>query len=137
MQIQLHSFPLKVLSELSDVNNSESRHWHGKALERTYRTSWLLMQPLGLNCPKIQRKSLKMSHFWFFNFGIFHQFCPIKGTCLVTLFDRKLWFSKTRQNVPFLAFLINFCPLKCWTSLAMLNATFSVIFKHSGNAYVN
>ena len=55
MQIQLHSFPLKVLSELSDVNNSESRHWHGKALERTYRTSWLLMQPLGLNCPKIQR----------------------------------------------------------------------------------
>ena len=33
-------------------------------------------------------------------------------------------FSKTRQNGPFLAFLINFCPLK------MMNETFSVIFKH-------
>ena len=35
-------------------------------------------------------------------------------------------FSKTRQNGQFLAFLINFCPLK------MLNETFSVIFKHCG-----
>ena len=33
-------------------------------------------------------------------------------------------FSKTRQNGQFLAFLINFCPLK------MLNETFSMIFKH-------
>ena len=32
--------------------------------------------------------------------------------CLVTLFDRKLQFFKTRQNVPFLALLTDFCPLK-------------------------
>ena len=36
-------------------------------------------------------------------------FVLLKLTCLVTLFD---CFSKTRQNGPFLAFLINFCSLK-------------------------
>ena len=40
-------------------------------------------------------------------------FVLLKVTCLVTLFDRKLQISKTRHNEPFLAFLINFCPLKC------------------------
>ena len=38
---------------------------------------------------------------------------------------------EVRVNVPFLAFLMNFCPLKMQlASLAMLNETFSVIFKH-------
>ena len=51
----------------------------------------------------------------------------LKLTCLVILFR----FSKTcqTQNWPFLAFLLNFCPLKM---LAMLNETFSLIFKHCG-----
>ena len=36
--------------------------------------------------------------FEFFNFGIFHQFSSYKKlTCLVTMFDRKLQVSKTRQ----------------------------------------
>ena len=42
-------------------------------------------------------------------------------------------FSKARLNAPFLAFLINFCPLKMETqlaALAMLNETFSVSFEH-------
>ena len=40
-------------------------------------------------------------------------FCPIKTdlSCLVTLFDRKLQVFKNRQNGPFLAFLMYFCPL--------------------------
>ena len=53
-------------------------------------------------------KLLKMSHLIFFNFGIFYQFL----TCLVTLFDRKLQVFKNSTNWPFLAFLMNFCPLK-------------------------
>ena len=39
-------------------------------------------------------------------------FVLLKLTCLVTLFDPSFKFSKTCQNGPFLAFLINFCPLK-------------------------
>ena len=46
-------------------------------------------------------------------------------TCLATLFDRKL--AKINK------FLMNFCQLKMQiqlASLAMMNETFSVIFKH-------
>ena len=39
-------------------------------------------------------------------------FVLLKVTCLVTLFDRKLQVCKNLLNWPFLAFLINFCPLK-------------------------
>ena len=54
-------------------------------------------------------------------------FCP-KLTYLVTLFDPKLQVhTKTGQNGLFWAFLINFCLL---ASLAKLNETFSLIFKH-------
>ena len=45
-------------------------------------------------------------------------------------------FSKIRQNWPFLAFSMNFCPLKMELRLAspaMLNKTFYVIFKHCGS----
>ena len=50
---------------------------------------------------------------WIFQFWHFTPiFDLLKLTCLVTLFDRKLQVSKTRQNGPFLAFLMNFCPLK-------------------------
>ena len=42
-----------------------------------------------------------------------------------TVFKHPSVFSKTRQNGPFLAFLMNFWPLK------MVNETFSGIFKHS------
>ena len=52
---------------------------------------------------------------------------PIKRTGLVTLFDRNIRFSKTRPNWQF--FMI-FCPL---ASLAILNETFSLIFKHCEN----
>ena len=56
-------------------------------------------------------KLLKMSHLEFStNFYVL-----IKVTCLVTLFDLKFQVSKTRQNWPFLAFLMNFCPLKMKT----------------------
>ena len=51
-----------------------------------------------------------MSHLNFWNFGIFHQFLSyLKASCLVTLFDRKLTI---------------------FVQFAMLNETFSVIFKH-------
>ena len=49
-------------------------------------------------------KSPKMSHF------IPPIFVLLEQTCLVTLSDRKLQFTKNLQN--FLVFLINFCPLK-------------------------
>ena len=51
---------------------------------------------------------------WIFLFWQFPQiFVLLKLTCLVTLFERiNFRFSKTRQNGSFLAFLINFCPLK-------------------------
>ena len=50
--------------------------------------------------------------FQFDNFGHFPPFFVLlKVTCLVTLFDRKL-FLKTRQTWPLWAFLMNFCPLK-------------------------
>ena len=52
---------------------------------------------------------------WIFQFWHFPPiFVLLKLTCLVTLFHRKLQVFK------------NFCPV----SLAMLNETFSVIFKH-------
>ena len=71
-------------------------------------------------------KSPKMSHL----FGFWH-FPPIlvelKLTCLVTLFDRKVsGFQKLAKLNHFLAFLMNFCPLKwkrsslrsqCWMRL--------------------
>ena len=46
----------------------------------------------------------------YLNFGNFHQFLFY----LVTLFDRKLQFSKYSQNWLFLALLKNFCPLKMY-----------------------
>ena len=50
---------------------------------------------------------------WIFQFWHFPPiFDLLKLTCLVTLFDRKLQVFKNRQNEQFLAFLINFCPLK-------------------------
>ena len=56
---------------------------------------------------------------------------------MVTLFDRKSGvFKKFAKIGHFLAFSMNFCLLKMQTqlaSLAMLNATFSVIFKHCEN----
>ena len=80
---------------------------------------------------------LKMSHFWHFPpiivllkvstlfenyskcrtwvFEFWHfspSFVLLNVTWLVTLCDRCFRFSKSRQNGPFLAFLINFCPLK-------------------------
>ena len=47
-----------------------------------------------------------------YNYWILAFFVLLKLTCLVTLFDRKLQDIKTRQYWLFLAFLINFCPLK-------------------------
>ena len=38
----------------------------------------------------------------------FSTFCPIKIDCLTA----SIMFSKSRQNGPFLAFKMNFCPLK-------------------------
>ena len=50
---------------------------------------------------------------WIFQFGHFPSiFILLKLTCLVTLFDRKLDVFKNSPNWAFLAFLINFCPLK-------------------------
>ena len=48
-----------------------------------------------------------------FNFAIFHYFLSYKkATCQLTLFDRKLQVFKNSPNLTFLAFLMNFCPLK-------------------------
>ena len=38
-------------------------------------------------------------------------FVLLKLTCLVTLFDSKVQLFKNFKNEPFLAFLMNFCPL--------------------------
>ena len=38
-------------------------------------------------------------------------FALLKMTCLVTLFDSKFQLFKNFQNEPYLAFLMNFCPL--------------------------
>ena len=67
--------------------------------------------------------------FEFSNFGIFHQFWPIQ----TDLSGNSVWpqaVFKNSSKWPFLAFFeINFSPLKMKT-YAMLNETFSVIFKH-------
>ena len=61
-------------------------------------------------------KSVKNVSFEFFNFGHFSSnFCLIK----TDLSGKTFWFSKTRQNWLFLAFLINFCPLKCHFAIDM------------------
>ena len=50
---------------------------------------------------------------WIFEFWYFSPiFVLLKLTWLVTLFDRKLHLSKNSPNWAFLAFSINFCPLK-------------------------
>ena len=70
-----------------------------------------------------------MSHL---NLGIFHQFLS-ELTCQVTLFDHKLQFFKKSPKWTIFGILINFCPLKLkiqLASLAILNETFSMIFKH-------
>ena len=58
---------------------------------------------------------LKITQNVSYEFSLILAFPPIfvllKLTCLVKQYDR-FSFSKTRQNGPFLAFLINFCPLK-------------------------
>ena len=69
-------------------------------------------------------KLLKRSHFP-------PIFVLLKVTFLVTLFDRKLEFSKIRQNWPLLAFLLTFVHSNVNVArFARMNATFSVIFKH-------
>ena len=76
------------------------------------------------------------SRIWVFQFWHFPSiFVLLKVTCLVTLFDQKLHGFKNSPIWPILAFLMNLCPLKMkmeLASLAMLNKTFSVIFKHHG-----
>ena len=63
-----------------------------------------------VNGQNIQKRHFQW--FWFCNFGSFHHFFVLsKLTFLVALFDLKLIF-KTRRNWPFLAFFINFGPLK-------------------------
>ena len=65
-------------------------------------------------CPvHIVWKLLKMLHFNFWIFPFSTNFCPIK----IDLSGNTVWpqasgFKKTRQNWPFLAVLMNFCPLK-------------------------
>ena len=77
----------------------------------------------GSQCLKITQNVT----FEFINFGNFQQSLsysswPVWYHCLTARFR----FSKTRQNWPILAYLMNFCPLKMLT----YNATFWVIFKH-------
>ena len=63
----------------------------------------------------------------FFNFGIFHQFL----SCLVTLFDSKLHVFKNSLKLTIFGILNKLLSTQNVNvaSLAMLNETFSVIFK--------
>ena len=64
----------------------------------------------------------------FYNYGIFDL---LKFTCLVTLFDSKLHIFKNSPNWSSMAFLMNFWQVfMLLASLAILNETFSLIFKH-------
>ena len=54
----------------------------------------------------------------------------LDAQCLKITQNVSLRFSKTRQNWPFLAFLIMYFLSSPVASLAMLNATSSLIFKH-------
>ena len=70
-----------------------------------------------------------MSHL---NFGIFQQFCPIKLTCLVTLFDRKLQVFKNSPKLTIFGIFSQRVHSKRKSSSLRLQRwkTFSVIFKH-------
>ena len=57
-------------------------------------------------------KSPKMSHLNFWILAFSNNFCLIKLTCLVTLFDHKLQVFKNLPKLTIFGILINFCPLK-------------------------
>ena len=74
-----------------------------------------------------------MSHLSFWILAFSTNFCPIK----VTLFDRKLQVFKKSPNWPFLEFLTKLKMQTKLASLAMLNDTVFVIFKHRGLQFIN
>ena len=81
-----------------------------------------LHEPIGFRTQKIVGETLSSSLLTLQQ----HAFNSIKDTetRLRNGLKQKFRLKKTRQNEPFLAFFLNFWPL------AMLNATFSGIFKH-------
>ena len=96
--------------------------WHFYQFLSYYYLSGNIVSPQVLGFQKLA----KMDHFWHFWLTFVHSNCPTKINLLITLFDRKLRFSKTRPNWLILAFSINivhFC------SLAMKNETFFCDFQ--------
>ena len=75
-----------------------------------------------------------MSHLKFWILPFSSNFCPLKsGLSGNTVWQQVSDFKKIAKIDHLWAFIMNFWPLKMYTllaSLAMLNATFSVIFKH-------
>ena len=69
-------------------------------------------------------KLLEMSHLIIFHFGNSHQFCPIKNY----LSGNSVWPPPDH----FWHFCLTFINVMSLASLAILNETFSVIFKHCG-----
>ena len=99
-----------LLSKLDiKVHESWLLHWH-------YTNNTIDKVQLFENYPKCL--------IWIFNFGILHY---LSGNTVLTASFR---FSKTRQNASFLALLSSFFMKMKLASLAMLNETFWVIFKH-------
>ena len=65
-------------------------------------------QEVGTHCLKITQNVAFVFEVWHFP-----PICPIKTDLSGnTVWPQALSFQKTRQNGPFLAYLINFCPLK-------------------------
>ena len=93
----------KQMNELEKTNLTPSYHW-------------------------IVWKLLKMSYLNVSILAFSTNFCTKND-----LSGNTVWFSKTRQNRPFLAFLLNFCPPKCPRSSLRSQCQmrlFCVIFKH-------
>ena len=110
-QIELYSLEelqvkkAQILVQVSDKNYST--RWYVMP-SKFWRFEWSEKETIA-HCLKINQNIA-------FEFWEFCHFQPIfvllKLTCLVTMVDRKLQVFKNSPNLPFLAFLINFCPLK-------------------------
>ena len=114
------------LTTCLDHNNKDRNPWRKTNLRIVEEIAFFRL----FFCWNVATHSLKIIQnvsFQFFIPAFSISFRPIESL------SANFRFFKNRQNRQFLAFSMSFCPLKMWTllaSLAMLNETFSVIFKY-------
>ena len=107
----------------SCLSQCETLHVNPFTLFQNDQKSHLIQCERAKRAMHIVRKSPKMSHLHFTIMAFL--------TCLVTLFDSKLHIFKNSPNWSSMAFLMNFWQVfMLLASLAILNETFSLIFKH-------